>query len=62
MNVQAVPANGQVEVTWSAPVDTGIEGGQGSSGVITEYRVYYDDGTTGNLARFCFRFLISPIV
>lgn len=40
-NVVITPGNGEVKVTWSAPVDTGVEGGNGSAGVITKYSVEY---------------------
>ena len=37
--------DGQVEVTWTAPSDTGIINGDGSEGIITKYTVYWGDST-----------------
>ncbi len=46
--ITAVPGNQQVTISWTAPADTGITGGDGTTGVIEKYTVYWgtSDGVT----------------
>ena len=40
-----VAGDGQVEITWAAPSDTGIAGGSGVAATIDKYTVYWGAGT-----------------
>ncbi len=44
-SIMAVAVDQQVTVNWTAPTDTGIIGGNGSTGVITKYTVYWGTST-----------------
>ena len=39
------PGDGKVTLVWTAPSNTGITGGDGTTGVITKYTVYYHTAT-----------------
>ena len=43
--IGSVARNGEVAVSWTAPGDTGIIGGDGTTGDITKYTVYWGDST-----------------
>ena len=40
-DITAVAGDQQVTVGWTSPTDTGITGGNGTTGVITKYTVYW---------------------
>ncbi len=43
------PGDGKVTLVWTAPSNTGITGGDGTTGVITKYTVYHSESTITDL-------------